>query len=245
MGDLEGYFKSMDLKHKNDEVVHVIGGGLAGSEAAWQLSQLGIGVRLYEMRPQRCTDAHQTDVLAELVCSNSFRSDDAQYNAVGVLHEELRRCGSLIMRCADANRVPAGSALAVDRDEFSQAVQSALENEILVDIVRLELTELPPTEWDSVIIATGPLTSPSLTSSITELTGEQNLAFYDAIAPIAYRDSIDFSKVWFQSRYDKGDGADYINCPLNDEEYENFITELLNAEKVLFHDWEENRGLDL
>lgn len=240
MGDLEGYFKSMDLKHKNDKVVHVVGGGLAGSEAAWQLSQLGIGVRLYEMRPQRCTDAHQTDVLAELVCSNSFRSDDAQYNAVGVLHEELRRCGSLIMRCADANRVPAGAALAVDRDEFSQAVQSALENEILVDIVRLELTELPPTEWDSVIIATGPLTSPSLTSSITELTGEQNLAFYDAIAPIAYRDSIDFSKVWFQSRYDKGDGADYINCPLNDEEYENFITELLNAEKVLFHDWEEN-----
>ena len=173
MGYLEGYFKSMDLKHKNDKVVHVVGGGLAGSEAAWQLSQLGIDVRLYEMRPQRCTDAHQTDVLAELVCSNSFRSDDAQYNAVGVLHEELRRCGSLIMRCADANRVPAGAALAVDRDEFSQAVQSALENEILVDIVRLELTELPPTEWDSVIIATGPLTSPSLTSSITELTGEK------------------------------------------------------------------------
>ncbi len=224
----------------SEDIVHVVGGGLAGSEAAWQLSQLGIGVKLYEMRPLRSTEVHQTDGLAELVCSNSFRSDDAQYNAVGVLHEELRRCGSLVMRCADDNRVPAGAALAVDRDGFSQAVQRALENEKLVDIIRSELTGLPPENWNSVIVATGPLTSPSLAHAISALTGEENLAFFDAIAPIVYKNSIDFSKAWLQSRYDKGDGADYVNCPLNNEEYESFVSEILRAEKVLFHEWEKN-----
>ena len=230
----------MNLKKNLDKIIHVVGGGLAGSEAAWQIARLGIRVRLYEMRPHRGTEAHQTDGLAELVCSNSFRSDDSEYNAVGVLHEEMRRCGSLIMLCADSNRVPAGAALAVDRVKFSQAVQSALEKEKLVSIVRFELTNLPPADWDSVIIATGPLTSPSFATAITKLTGVDNLAFFDAIAPIAYKDSIDFSKAWFQSRYDKGEGADYINCPLNDEEYETFVLGLLHGEKVFFHQWEEN-----
>ena len=172
----------MYLKQQINSIVHVIGGGLAGSEAAWQLSQSGVAVRLYEMRPHRTTEAHQTDSLSELVCSNSFRSDDSKYNAVGVLHEELRRSGSLIMRCADNNRVPAGAALAVDREGFSQAVQTALESEELICIVRKEITELPPADWDSVIIATGPLTSPLLAAAITKLTGEDNLAFFDAIA---------------------------------------------------------------
>ena len=220
--------------------VHVIGGGLAGSEAAWQLARLGVAVVLHEMRPIRGTAAHQTDQLAELVCSNSFRSDDADYNAVGLLHEEMRRMGSLILEMADAHKVPAGGALAVDRDGFSGAVQSALEAEPLVRIERSEIDALPPDDWDNVIIATGPLTSPGLTTAISNLTGEDNLAFFDAIAPIVHKDSIDLTKAWFQSRYNKGDGADYINCPLSHAEYETFIADIIAADKTVFHEWEES-----
>lgn len=220
--------------------VHVIGGGLAGSEAAWQLSQAGVPVILHEMRPQRPTEVHQTGRLAELVCSNSLRSDDASSNAVGVLHEEMRRCGSLIMAAADACRVPAGGALAVDRDDFAAAVEKALEDAPLVTIERAEIAGLPPTEWDSVIIATGPLTSPALTQAIQELTGEDSLAFFDAIAPIVHAESIDLSKAWFQSRYDKGEGKDYINCPLSRDQYETFIAELLAGDKTEFKEWERD-----
>ncbi|OYY08001.1 MAG: methylenetetrahydrofolate--tRNA-(uracil(54)-C(5))-methyltransferase (FADH(2)-oxidizing) TrmFO, partial [Rhizobiales bacterium 35-68-8] len=213
------------------EPVHVIGGGLAGSEAAWQLATRGVPVIIHEMRPVRTTDAHHTEALAELVCSNSFRSDDPQGNAVGVLHAEMRRAGSLILRCADANQVPAGGALAVDRVGFAQAVTDALESHPLVDIRREEIAGLPPAEWDKVIVATGPLTSPALAAAVLDLTGETALAFFDAIAPIVHFDSIDMSKAWFQSRYDKvgpgGTGADYINCPLTREEYEAFIDTLL------------------
>ncbi|WP_428246946.1 methylenetetrahydrofolate--tRNA-(uracil(54)-C(5))-methyltransferase (FADH(2)-oxidizing) TrmFO [Ferrovibrio sp.] len=224
--------------------VHVIGGGLAGSEAAWQLARAGVSVVLHEMRPERKTDAHQTDGLAELVCSNSFRSDDAENNAVGLLHEELRRCNSVIMAAADANKVPAGGALAVDRDAFSAQVQRAIEGEKLITVARGEIAGLPPEEWDSVIVATGPLTSPALAEAVLGLTGESSLAFFDAIAPIVHKDSIDMSKAWFQSRYDKvgpeGDGADYINCPMSREEYDAFIVELLAAGKTEFKDWEKN-----
>ncbi|HYB56919.1 MAG TPA: methylenetetrahydrofolate--tRNA-(uracil(54)-C(5))-methyltransferase (FADH(2)-oxidizing) TrmFO [Alphaproteobacteria bacterium] len=219
--------------------VHVIGGGLAGSEAAWQLARAGVPVVLHEMRPLRMTDAHQTDRLAELVCSNSFRSDDRSYNAVGLLHEEMRRCGSLILAAADAHRVPAGGALAVDREGFSVAVQQALGAEALVAIERGEIAGLPPAEWDEVIVATGPLTSPALADAISRLTGEDSLAFFDAIAPIVYKESIDFDIAWFQSRYDKGDGVDYINCPLDREQYYAFVEALLAGEKTSFHAWEE------
>jgi methylenetetrahydrofolate--tRNA-(uracil-5-)-methyltransferase len=230
----------------NNEIkpVHVIGGGLAGSEAAWQLACAGVPVILHEMRPERETDAHHTDGLAELVCSNSFRSDDADYNAVGVLHAEMRRMGSLIMSSADAHRVPAGGALAVDRDGFSDAVSQALEQHPLVEIERGEVAGLPPEDWDSVIVATGPLTSPALAEGIQSLTGEESLAFFDAIAPIIHRDSIDMSKAWFQSRYDKsapgGDGKDYINCPLNKEQYDAFINDLVTGEQIAFKEWETN-----
>jgi len=220
--------------------VHVIGGGLAGSEAAWQLARSGVPVVLHEMRPHRNTPAHQTHGLAELVCSNSLRSDDAEYNAVGLLHEELRRAGSLIMQAADAHKVPAGGALAVDRDGFSQAVEQALASHPNVTIVREEIAGLPPAEWDSVVIATGPLTSPPLADAIREVTGEASLSFFDAIAPIIHKDSIDFSKAWFQSRYDKGEGSDYINCPLTKDEYYAFIDALLAGEKVPFHEWEKD-----
>jgi methylenetetrahydrofolate--tRNA-(uracil-5-)-methyltransferase len=220
--------------------IHVIGGGLAGSEAAWQIAKCDIPVVLHEMRSVRTTDAHQTDGLAELVCSNSFRSDDANHNAVGLLHDEMRRLGSLIFECADANRVPAGSALAVDREGFSVAVQQAIEGNSLITIAREEITEIQPEEWGSTIIATGPLTSPDLSAAIINLTGDESLAFFDAIAPIVYKDSIDFDKAWYQSRYDKGDGADYINCPLNADQYDTFIQDLIEGEKVSFHEWEEN-----
>jgi methylenetetrahydrofolate--tRNA-(uracil-5-)-methyltransferase len=220
--------------------VRVIGGGLAGSEAAWQLAQAGVPVVLHEMRPVRGTEAHVTDSLAELVCSNSFRSDDAENNAVGVLHAEMRRCGSLIMRAADAHRVPAGGALAVDRHGFSAAVEAALTNEPLVRIERGEIAGVPPEPWDSVIIATGPLTSPALAAAIADLTGETALAFFDAIAPIVHRDSIDMEKAWRQSRYGKGDGADYINCPLDKTQYEAFVAALIAGEKTEFHEWEKN-----
>ena len=219
--------------------VHIIGGGLAGSEAAWQLARAGVRAVIHEMRSHTGTDAHQTDGLAELVCSNSFRSDDAEANAVGLLHEEMRRAGSLIMRAADANRVPAGSALAVDRDDFSRDVEAALEADPLVEIKREEIAGLPPGDWDMVIVATGPLTSRALADAVTEITGDAGLAFFDAIAPIVYKDSIDFDKVWFQSRYDKGEGADYINCALDQAQYEAFIDALLAADKVSFKEWEE------
>jgi methylenetetrahydrofolate--tRNA-(uracil-5-)-methyltransferase len=226
------------------EAVHVIGAGLAGSEAAWQIARRGVAVVLHEMRPVRRTEAHVTDRCAELVCSNSFRSDDAANNAVGLLHEEMRRCGSLIMRAADAHKVPAGSALAVDREGFAAAVTDALAAEKLVTI-RCETVEgLPPADWRNVIVATGPLTAPSLAEAIRTLTGADSLAFFDAIAPIVYRESIDMTRAWFQSRYDKagpgGDGADYINCPLDRVRYYEFIDALLDGEKTDFKDWEKN-----
>jgi methylenetetrahydrofolate--tRNA-(uracil-5-)-methyltransferase len=222
--------------------IHVVGGGLAGSEAAWQIARRGVRVVIHEMRPRRSTEAHRTDRLAELVCSNSFRSDDRESNAVGLLHEELRRADSLIMRAADANQVPAGGALAVDREGFSAAVTSALAKHRLVTIARDELAGLPPADWDNVIIATGPLTSPALAHAVRELTGEDALAFFDAIAPIVHFDSIDMDIAWFQSRYDKsgpgGTGADYINCPLNRDEYNGFVDALLAGEQHKSHDWE-------
>ncbi len=222
--------------------IHIIGGGLAGSEAAWQISRAGVPVILHEMRPIRKTEAHQTDGFAELVCSNSFRSDDWEFNAVGLIHAEMRRAGSLIMACADAHKVPAGSALAVDRDGFSAAVTQALSQEPLITILREEVTALPPESWGSTIIATGPLTSDLLAQAVQAVTGEDELAFFDAIAPIVHRESINFDIAWFQSRWDKvgpeGDGADYINCPMNKEEYEAFIDALLTGEKTSFKEWE-------
>ena len=222
--------------------VHIVGGGLAGSEAAWQLASAGVPVVLHEMRPRRATEAHQTESLAELVCSNSFRSDDAANNAVGLLHEEMRRAGSLIMRAADAHRLPAGGALAVDRHGFSAAVQQALLDHPLVELVREEVAGLPPDGWDSVIVATGPLTSPALAEAIRNVTGEESLAFFDAIAPIVHHDSIDLSVAWKQSRYDKGgpagDGADYLNCPFDKPGYEAFVAALLAGDKTEFKEWE-------
>ena len=221
--------------------VLVIGGGLAGSEAAWQLAQRGVPVTLQEMRPTAKTAAHQTDGLAELVCSNSFRSDDPEGNAVGLLHEEMRRAGSLILQMGDLAKVPAGGALAVDRDDFSRRVTQALENHPLVTIARGEINALPdPSDYDSVIAATGPLTSSALTQSILSVTGEAQLAFFDAIAPIIHRDSIDFDKAWFQSRYDKGDGQDYINCPITEDQYNDFIDRLLAGDKTEFKEWEKD-----
>ena len=222
--------------------IHVIGGGLAGSEAAWQIANRDVPVVLHEMRPNQTTAVHKTDGLAELVCSNSFRSDDHEHNAVGLLHEEMRRLGSLVMRAGDANQVPAGGALAVDRDGFSQTVTEALASHPLVDIDRGEITALPPPSWDSVIVATGPLTSAALVAAIGAVTGENALAFFDAIAPIVHRESIDMSVAWFQSRYDDagpgGTGADYINCPLDKAQYEAFVDALLAGDRVSFHEWE-------
>lgn len=220
--------------------IHIIGGGLAGSEAAWQIARAGVPVVLHEMRPIRTTDAHHTDRLAELVCSNSFRSDDSDFNAVGLLHQEMRELGSLILTCGDAHRVPAGSALAVDRDGFAEAVHAAIEKEPLVTIERGEVDGLPPDDWSSVIIATGPLTSPSLSEAISTLTGEESLAFFDAIAPIVTKDSIDFDKAWFQSRYDKGEGSDYVNCPMDQAQYNAFMDALIAGEKTEFKDWEKD-----
>ncbi|MDJ0895134.1 MAG: methylenetetrahydrofolate--tRNA-(uracil(54)-C(5))-methyltransferase (FADH(2)-oxidizing) TrmFO [Alphaproteobacteria bacterium] len=226
--------------NQGTQLVHVIGGGLAGSEAAWQIARAGVRAVVHEMRPVRGTDAHQTDGMAELVCSNSFRSDDAEYNAVGLLHEEMRRCGSLIMQAADLARVPAGGALAVDRDEFSARVTAALEDEPLIEIRREEVATLPAPDWDSVIVATGPLTSPGLSQAIGSLTGEKELAFFDAIAPIVHKESIDLSKAWFQSRYDKGTGSDYINCPMDEAQYAAFVEALLQADTTTFKEWEKD-----
>lgn len=225
-------------------IVHVIGAGLAGSEAAWQVAKAGVPVVLHEMRPDRMTEAHRTDGLAELVCSNSFRSDDAANNAVGLLHAEMRRLDSLIMCAADANQVPAGGALAVDRDGFSAAVTKTLNDHPLIEIARGEIAGLPPADWSNVIVATGPLTSAPLADAIRELTDENALAFFDAIAPIVHRESIDMSVAWFQSRYDKvgpgGTGADYINCPMTKEQYDGFVAALISGEKTEFKEWETN-----
>jgi methylenetetrahydrofolate--tRNA-(uracil-5-)-methyltransferase len=224
------------------EPVHVIGGGLAGCEAAWQIARRGVGVIVHEMRPVRMTEAHKGGDLAELVCSNSFRSDDQETNAVGLLHAEMRRLSSLVMHTADRHQVPAGGALAVDREGFSSAVTAALERHPLIVIRREEITHLPPADWDNVIVATGPLTSSSLAEAIRVSTGEDALAFFDAIAPIVHGDSIDLSIAWFQSRYDKagpgGSGADYVNCPLTRVQYEAFVDALLAGAKIGFHDWE-------
>jgi len=224
--------------------VHVIGGGLAGSEAAWQLGEAGTPVVLHEMRPAARTAAHRTGDFAELVCSNSFRSDDAETNAVGLLHAEMRRAGSLIMRTGDRHKLPAGGALAVDRDGFSRAVTDAIRTHPLIEIQLGEVPALPPADWGLTIVATGPLTSSSLAQSIRAATGETSLAFFDAIAPIVYRESIDMGIAWFQSRYDKagpaGTGADYINCPLDRDQYQAFVAGLISAEKAEFHDWEKD-----
>ena len=222
--------------------IHIVGGGLAGSEAAWQLAQAGVPVILHEMRPVRGTDAHKTEGLAELVCSNSFRSDDAETNAVGLLHAEMRLAGSLIMSSGDASQVPAGGALAVDRDGFSAAVTAKIEAHPLITVMREEISGLPPADWDQAIIATGPLTAPSLAQAIRTETGADSLAFFDAIAPIVHFDTIDMNVCWFQSRYDKvgpgGTGKDYINCPMNREQYETFVQALLDGEKTEFKQWE-------
>ncbi|QDP18559.1 methylenetetrahydrofolate--tRNA-(uracil(54)-C(5))-methyltransferase (FADH(2)-oxidizing) TrmFO [Sphingomonas xanthus] len=218
--------------------VHIIGGGLAGSEAAWQLAEAGIHVRLSEMRGGGdTTPAHETDRLAEMVCSNSFRSDDAENNAVGLLHQEMRSLGSLIMAAADTHRVPAGSALAVDRERFASEVTSRLGAHPNITLVRERVDELPAT--GSVIIATGPLTSPGLAESIARRTGSDALAFFDAIAPIVHRESIDMDICWMAARWDKG-GKDYINCPMTKEQYETFVAALNAGEKTEFKDWEKD-----
>jgi len=225
-------------------LIHIIGAGMAGSEAAWQAAQSGAQVILHEMRPIRPTEAHLTDKCAELVCSNSFRSDDAIMNAVGLLHQEMRSLDSIIMKCADSNQVPAGGALAVDREAFSEAVTTAIHGHRNISISRGEIEGLPPEEWENVIIATGPLTSTSLAHAIHTHTGEDALAFFDAIAPIIHKDTIDFDKAWFQSRYDKkgpgGDGADYINCALDENQYNAFIQALIAGEKTDFKEWEKS-----
>jgi methylenetetrahydrofolate--tRNA-(uracil-5-)-methyltransferase len=223
--------------------LHIVGGGLAGSEAAWQAAQAGIPVILHEMRPVRMTEAHQTKGLAELVCSNSLRSDDWENNAVGLLHEEMRRAGSLIMRAADLHKLPAGGALAVDRVGFSAAVEAALETHPLVTIRREEIAD-PPLDWENVIVATGPLTSAALSEHLRKLTGEDSLAFFDAIAPIVERESIDLDIAWFQSRYDKkgpgGGDADYINCPMSEAQYRGFVAALVSGDKTEFKEWEKS-----
>lgn len=221
-----------------EKIVNIIGGGLAGSEAAWQVANLGVKVNLYEMREgNNLTQAHSTENLAELVCSNSLRSDDVN-SAIGLLHAEMRKSNSIIMKSADINKVPAGSALAVDRDGFSKTIEEALINHPNVTIIRKKITSLP--KEGSWIIATGPLTDDALMQDIMKITGADNLAFFDAIAPIVYKETIDFSKAWFQSRYDKGEGKDYINCPLTKDQYYQFVQDLLDGDKTEFKEWEKN-----
>jgi methylenetetrahydrofolate--tRNA-(uracil-5-)-methyltransferase len=233
---------SPDQRRRSIEVpmtyqIHIVGGGLAGAEAAWQLARAGVRVRLSEMRGIESTAAHKTDALAELVCSNSFRSDDADHNAVGLLHAEMRALGSLVLACADAHRVPAGTALAVDRDGFAAAVTSAIAGEPLIELVRERVDALPD---GPAIIATGPLTAPALATAIAAETGEDALAFFDALAPIVHRETIDMATAWFQSRWDKGEGHDYINCPLDRDQYLAFHAALIAGEKTLFRDWEKD-----
>ncbi len=224
--------------------IHIVGGGLAGSEAAWQVAEAGVPAVLHEMRPQVATFAHQTGGLAELVCSNSFRSDDDENNAVGLLHWEMRAAGGLVIAMADAHALPAGTALAVDREPFSAAITERLEAHPLITIDRAEVTGLPPREWGSTIVATGPLTSPALAAAIAAETGQDALAFFDAIAPIVHADTIDMDKAWFQSRYDKGETeaerTAYLNCPMDRDQYEAFIDALLAAETAEFRDWEKD-----
>lgn len=237
-----------DLSNSSFATVHVIGAGLAGSEAAWQIALAGVPVVLHEMRPVRQTEVHRSAQFAELVCSNSFRADDPDASAIGVLHREMRRMNSLIMTAADAHKVPAGGALAVDREGFAAYVTKMVSSQPLITVLREEIEGLPPQDWDNVIVATGPLTAPSLGQAVAELTGESGLAFFDAIAPVVHRDSIDMSKAWFQSRYDKagpgGTGADYINCPMSKEQYEGFIDALLKAEKIDFKEFEKTPYFD-
>ena len=222
--------------------IHIIGGGMAGSEAAWQIAQAGRPVIIHEMRPTVGTFAHQTDKLAELVCSNSFRSDDHEANAVGLLHWEMRQAGSIIMEMGDAHALPAGSALAVDREAFSAAVTERLLAHPMVSLDRSEVPALPPADWGEVIIATGPLTSPDLANAIRAASGTASLAFFDAIAPIVHFDSINMDKAWMQSRYDKGateeERTAYLNCPMDRDQYEAFIDALLAAEKTQFREGE-------
>jgi methylenetetrahydrofolate--tRNA-(uracil-5-)-methyltransferase len=218
--------------------VHIIGGGLAGSEAAWQLAEAGVKVRLSEMRGVEGTPAHHTDSLAELVCSNSFRSDDAEHNAVGLLHAEMRAMGSLIMAAADQHRVPAGSALAVDRDGFAAAVTERLTAHPNVELVRERIDALPSSGL--TIVSTGPLTAMALAESIGAATGADALAFFDAIAPIVHRDTIDMEICWLASRWDKGDTKDYINCPMTKEQYLAFHQGLVDGEKTEFKEWEKD-----
>lgn len=227
-----------------EPVVQIIGAGLAGCEAAWQLVKRGVKVRLFEMKPQKFSPAHKNINWAELVCSNSLRSDDAEHNAVGLMHEEMRRFGSLIMEAADQTKVPAGGALAVDRDGFAKFITEKLKASPLLEIVNQEITEFPAADAPLTIIATGPLTSSAFIEAIKNKVNQHSLSFYDAIAPVVYKESIDFSKAWFQSRYDKGDKYDYINCPMNKEEYYRFVDELLKAEKMPFHDFEEPHYFD-
>ncbi len=220
--------------------INIIGAGLAGCEAAWQLSSRGFEVEIFEMRNEnRKTFAHRTQDCAELVCSNSLRSDEPT-TAIGLLHQEMRLLNSLIMAAADANKIPAGSALAVDREGFSNFIKEKLLATKLVKITRQEISELPVSSAEPWIIATGPLTSDALSASILKLTNQQHLAFFDAIAPIIFTESIDFSKAWFQSRYDKGGKKDYINCPLNREQYLELIKDLKNSEKSDFKAWEKD-----
>ena len=223
----------------NKKSLKIIGGGLAGCEAAWQAANAGLDVTMFEMRNKDVkTFAHQTDNLAELVCSNSLRSDDSMGSAIGLLHEEMRRCNSLILKTADENKVPAGGALAVDREEFSKSIEEKINNHPNIKIIREEVTQIDDDE--NVIIASGPLTSQNLSENIQKIIGQEYLAFFDAIAPIIHKDSINFDKSWFQSRYDKGDGKDYINCPMTKEQYENFIDALLEGDKTEFKDWEKD-----
>jgi methylenetetrahydrofolate--tRNA-(uracil-5-)-methyltransferase len=230
----------MEVIFDMTKMLHIIGGGMAGSEAAWQAANMGVQVKLYEMRPSVETFAHQTSYMAEMVCSNSFRSDDHQQNAVGLLHWEMQKADGLIIQKAYENRLPAGGALAVDRDVFAQAVTKAIKAHPNIEIVEKEIPTIPKT--GSWVIATGPLTSSDLSKSIAEETGAESLAFFDAIAPIIYFDSIDMSQAWMQSRYDKGETEKeqkaYLNCPMTKEQYEDFINVLLLADKTEFHEGE-------
>ena len=228
----------------NTKRVAIIGAGLAGSEAAWQLAKRSVGVDLYDMKPQKFSPAHKNTHFAELVCSNSLRSDDYLHNAVGLMHEEMRRAGSLILSSADKTKVPAGGALAVDRQAFAALITRALQNEPLIRIFSKEITSLNELDYPLVIVSTGPLTSEALASDILHRIDKETLSFYDAIAPVVYTQSIDFSKAWYQSRYDKGDAKDYINCPMTKAQYETFVTELLNAQKVEFHEFEKPQYFD-
>ena len=227
-----------------EPVVQIIGAGLAGCEAAWQLVKRGVKVRIFEMKPQKFSPAHKNADLAELVCSNSLRSDDAEHNAVGLMHEEMRRFGSLVMEAADQTKVPAGGALAVDRNGFAKLITQKIKSSPLIEVINQEVTEFPTADAPLTIIASGPLTSAALIEAIKAKVDQKSMSFYDAIAPVVYKESINFDKAWYQSRYDKGDKYDYINCPMNKEEYYRFVNELLKAEKMPFHDFEEHHYFD-